>query len=83
MLRFPEDVQLIFNEMIPSYQLGYADYVYQTDDVATRTDELKILLKKKKKFSEDGLLLRNVFVKDLALEIANQWQYPSPYDFIQ
>ncbi|ABP90908.1 Acetyltransferase [Streptococcus suis 05ZYH33] len=29
-LRFPEDVQLIFKDMIPSYQLGYVDYVYQT-----------------------------------------------------
>jgi ribosomal-protein-alanine N-acetyltransferase len=45
MLRFPEDVQLIFNEMIPSYQLGYADYVYQTDDVATQNRRIKNLAK--------------------------------------
>ena len=49
MLRFPEDVQLIFNEMIPSYQLGYADYVYQTDDVATQNRRIKNLAKNLRK----------------------------------
>ncbi|MFX3997922.1 acetyltransferase [Streptococcus suis] len=29
-LRFPEDVLLIFKDMIPSYLLVYVDYVYQT-----------------------------------------------------
>ncbi len=44
-LRFPEDVQLIFKDMIPSYQLGYADYVYQTDNYATQNRRIKNLAK--------------------------------------
>ena len=78
MLRFPEDVQLIFNEMIPSYQLGYADYVYQTDDVATQNRRIKNLAKNFRKM--DYFYVMSL-PQDLALEIANQWQYPSPYDF--
>lgn len=78
MLRFPEDVQLIFNEMIPSYQLGYADYVYQTDDVTTQNRRIKNLAKNLRKM--DYFYVMSL-PQDLALEIANQWQYPSPYDF--
>uniref|UniRef100_UPI00289A49C0 N-acetyltransferase n=1 Tax=Streptococcus parasuis TaxID=1501662 RepID=UPI00289A49C0 len=78
MLRFPEDVQLIFNEMISSYQLGYADYVYQTDDVATQNRRIKNLAKNLRKM--DYFYVMSL-PQDLALEIANQWQYPSPYDF--
>lgn len=77
MLRFPEDVQLIFNEMIPSYQLGYADYVYQTDDVATQNRRIKNLAKNFRKMDYFYIM---PLPQDLALEIANQWRYQPPLE---
>lgn len=77
MLRFPEDVQLIFNEMIPSYQLGYADYVHQTDDIATQNRRIKNLAKNFRKMDYFYIM---PLPQDLALEIANQWRYQAPLD---
>ncbi|MGC4428907.1 GNAT family N-acetyltransferase [Streptococcus suis] len=72
MLRFPEDVQLIFKDMILSYQLGYVDYVYQTDNYATQNRRIKNLAKNFRYIMP--------LPQDLALEIANQWRYQPPLD---
>lgn len=71
-LRFPEDVQLIFKDMILSYQLGYVDYVYQTDNYATQNRRIKNLAKNFRYIMP--------LPQDLALEIANQWRYQAPLD---
>ncbi|MFI3112750.1 GNAT family N-acetyltransferase [Streptococcus suis] len=71
-LRFPEDVQLIFKDMILSYQLGYVDYVYQTDNYATQNRRIKNLAKNFRYIMP--------LPQDLALEIANQWRYQPPLD---
>lgn len=77
-LRFPEDVQLIFKDMIPSYQLGYTDYVYQTDNVDTQNRRIKNLVKNFRKMDYFYVM---PLPQDLALEIASQWRYEPPYDF--
>ncbi|WP_238138870.1 GNAT family N-acetyltransferase [Streptococcus suis] len=76
-LRFPEDVQLIFKDMIPSYQLGYVDYVFQTDNYATQNRRIKNL---SKNFRKMGYFYIMPLPQDLALEIANQWCYQPPLD---
>ncbi|WP_449453836.1 GNAT family N-acetyltransferase [Streptococcus suis] len=77
MLRFPEDVQLIFKEMIRSYQLGYVDYVYQADDVSTQNRRIKNLAKNFRKMDYFYIMPLS---QDLAVGIANQWHYQAPYD---
>lgn len=76
-LRFPEDVQLIFKNMISSYQLGYVDYVYQTDNNATQNRRIKNLIKNFRRMDYFYIM---PLQQDLALEIANQWRYEAPYD---
>lgn len=76
-LRFPEDAQLIFKDMIPSYQLGYVDYVYQTDHYATQNRRIKNLAKNFRKMDYFYIM---PLPQDLALEIANQWRYQAPLD---
>lgn len=76
-LRFPEDVQLIFKDMIPSYQLGYVDYVYQTDSYATQNRRIKNLAKNFRRMDYFYIM---PLPQDLALEIANQWRYQPPLD---
>ncbi|HFI0256644.1 TPA: N-acetyltransferase [Streptococcus suis] len=77
LLRFPEDVQVIFKEMISSYQLGYVDYVYQTDNHATQNRRIKNLAKNFRKMDYFYIM---PLPQDLALEIANQWHYQPPLD---
>ncbi|MGQ7383612.1 GNAT family N-acetyltransferase [Streptococcus suis] len=77
LLRFPEDVQLIFKDMIPSYQLGYVDYVYQTDSYATQNRRIKNLAKNFRRMDYFYIMPLS---QDLALEIANQWRYQAPLD---
>ncbi|WP_247644658.1 hypothetical protein [Streptococcus sp. NLN64] len=71
--RFPEDVQLILREMIPSYQQGYLDYVYQTDKPEIQARRIKNLVK-------NFRMMDYTFVmslpQELALEIVSDWQYP-------
>lgn len=76
-LRFPEDVQLIFKDMIPSYQLGYVDYVYQTDNYGTQNRRIKNL---SKNFRKMDYFYITPLSQDLALEIANHWRYQAPLD---
>lgn len=77
LLRFPEDVQLIFKDMISSYQLGYVDYVYQTDSYATQNRRIKNLSKNFRRMNYFHIM---PLPQDLALEIANQWRYQAPLD---
>lgn len=77
LLRFPEDVQLIFKDMISSYQLGYVDYVYQTDSYATQNRRIKNLSKNFRRMNYFHIM---PLPQDLALEIANQWRYQPPLD---
>ncbi|WP_261309564.1 GNAT family N-acetyltransferase [Streptococcus suis] len=63
---------MIFKDMIPSYQLGYVDYVYQTDNYATQNRRIKNLAKNFRYIMP--------LPQDLALEIANQWRYQPPLD---
>lgn len=76
--RFPEDVQIIFKEMIQAYQLGYVDYVYQTDKVDVQNRRIKNLIKS---FRRMDYFYVMPLSQDLALEIATQWRYDVPYDF--
>ena len=77
-LRFPADVQLIFKNMIMAYQLGYVDYVYQADQVATQNRRIRNLIKN---FRNMDYFYVMPLSQDLALEIATEWKYPAPYDF--
>ncbi|MBF0805657.1 GNAT family N-acetyltransferase [Streptococcus sp. 19428wA2_WM07] len=74
LLRFPEDVQLVLKDMIPSYQQGYMDYVYQTDKVDIQARRIKNLIKN---FRIMGYTYVMPMPQDLALEIASDWMYPS------
>lgn len=76
--RFPEDVQVLFQDMIPAYQLGYVDYVYQTDKVDVQQRRIKNLAKTFRCMDYYSVM---PLTQDLALEIANQWMYEPPYDF--
>ncbi len=67
--RFPEDVQIIFKEMIQAYQLGYVDYVYQTDKVDVQNRRIKNLIKS---FRRMDYFYVMPLSQDLALEIATQ-----------
>ncbi|WP_238145013.1 GNAT family N-acetyltransferase [Streptococcus suis] len=68
---------MIFKDMIPSYQLGYVDYVYQTDSYATQNRRIKNLAKNFRKMDYFYII---PLPQDLALEIANQWRYQPPLD---
>lgn len=74
LLRFPEDVQLILKDMIPSYQQGYMDYVYQTDKVDIQARRIKNLIKNFRIMDYTYVM---PMPQDLALEIASDWIYPS------
>ncbi|MBM7643303.1 GNAT family N-acetyltransferase [Streptococcus loxodontisalivarius] len=75
-LRFPEDVQEIFSQMIISYQLGYVDYVYQTDDVSIQNRRIKNLVKS---FRRMDYFYVMPLSQDLALDVINQWAYPKEF----
>ncbi len=77
-LRFPEDVQKIFLQMIQAYQNGYVDYVYQTDKVDVQNRRIKNLVKS---FRNMDYFYVMPLTQDLALEIAHDWKYEPPYDF--
>ncbi len=62
--------------MIPSYQLGYADYVYQTDSYATQNRRIKNLAK----ISEEWIIFTSCPCPGSGIEIANQWRYQPPLD---
>ncbi|MCP8379484.1 GNAT family N-acetyltransferase [Streptococcus suis] len=68
---------MIFKDMIPSYQLGYVDYVYQTDSYATQNRRIKNLAKNFRRMDYFYIM---PLPQDLALEIANQWRYQPPLD---
>ncbi|HFI2438492.1 TPA: GNAT family N-acetyltransferase [Streptococcus suis] len=68
---------MIFKDMISSYQLGYVDYVYQTDHYATQNRRIKNLAKNFRKMDYFYIM---PLPQDLALEIANQWRYQPPLD---
>ncbi|AWX96531.1 GNAT family N-acetyltransferase [Streptococcus suis] len=68
---------MIFKDMIPSYQLGYVDYVYQTDSYTTQNRRIKNLAKNFRRMDYFYIM---PLPQDLALEIANQWRYQPPLD---
>ena len=74
---FPEDVQFIFQEMIPVYQRGYADYVYKTDKADVQQRRIKNLAKSFRRMDYFYIMPLD---QELAVAIAT-WQYEVPYDF--
>lgn len=77
LLRFPEDVQLILKDMIPSYQQGYLDYVYQTEKADIQARRIKNLVKNFRKMDYTYVM---PMPQDLALEIVSDWIYPSQFN---
>lgn len=78
LLRFPEDVQLILTDMIPRYQQGYLDYVHQTEKVDIQARRIKNLVKNFRKMDYTYVM---PMPQDLALEIAQNWIFPSEFAF--
>lgn len=74
LLRFPTDVQLILADMIPRYQQGYLDYVYQTEKVEIQARRIKNLVKNFRKMDYTYVM---PMPQDLALEIAQDWLFPA------
>ncbi|MHB9781744.1 GNAT family N-acetyltransferase [Streptococcus sp. 10F2] len=65
---------MILKDMIPSYQQGYMDYVYQTDKVDIQARRIKNLIKNFRIMDYTYVM---PMPQDLALEIASDWMYPS------
>lgn len=78
LLRFPTDVQLILADMIPRYQQGYLDYVYQTEKVDIQARRIKNLVKNFRKMDYTYVM---PMPQDLALEITQDWLFPAELVF--
>ncbi|NYS49507.1 GNAT family N-acetyltransferase [Streptococcus danieliae] len=78
LLRLPTDVQLILADMIPRYQQGYLDYVYQIEKVDIQALRIKNLVKNFRKMDYTYVM---PMPQDLALEIIQDWLFPAEFVF--
>ena len=78
LIRLPTDVQLILADMIPRYQQGYLDYVYQTEKVDIQARRIKNLVKNFRKMDYTYVM---PMPQDLALEIIQDWLFPAEFVF--
>lgn len=78
LLRLPTEVQLILADMIPRYQQGYLDYVYQTKKVDIQARRIKNLVKNFRKMDYTYVM---PMPQDLALEITQDWLFPAEFVF--
>ncbi|MGT2686435.1 GNAT family N-acetyltransferase [Streptococcus porcinus] len=70
-----------FQTIIPEYQKGYVDYIYQTEDYEVQGRRLKYISKLFQVWQDKPWYYLMPLSQEAAETIANDWQYPSPYDF--
>ena len=78
--RMTETGRAIYLAMIPPYQSGYANYVFQTDKPDIQARRIKNLDKNFRRLLSQPYFYIQVMSQHSAEEIAS-WQYPAPYDF--
>ena len=70
----------IYLAMIAPYKTGYADYVFQTEKIATQARRIKNLDKNFRRLLTEPYFWIQPMSQDSADQIAS-WTYPAPYDF--
>ncbi|VTS23434.1 acetyltransferase GNAT Family [Streptococcus porcinus] len=70
-----------FQTIIPEYQKGYVDYIYQSEDYEVQGRRLKYISKLFQVWQDKPWYYLMPLSQEAAETIANDWQYPSPYDF--
>lgn len=70
-----------FRAIIPEYQKGYIDYIYQTEDYAIQGRRLKYISKLFQVWQDKPWYYLMPLSQEAIERIAHDWQYPSPYDF--
>ncbi|MGT2784067.1 GNAT family N-acetyltransferase [Streptococcus merionis] len=78
---FTPETRDLYSQMIPAYQQGYADYVFQTDKPDVQQRRLKNLEKSFQKLLREPSFYILPLGQTEAEEIANDWLYEPPYDF--
>ena len=74
--RFPKDVSEHYQQMIPAYQKGYADYVFQTDQEATQNRRIKQLAKTFRAYATKPYHYLQPLSPEDAMQVATDWQLP-------
>ncbi|WP_162012772.1 GNAT family N-acetyltransferase [Streptococcus sp. S784/96/1] len=72
--RFPKDVSEHYQQMIPAYQKGYADYVFQTDQEATQNRRIKQLTKTFRGYATKPYHYLQPLSAEDALQVATSWR---------
>lgn len=75
--RFPDDVSAHYQQMVPSYQKGYADYVFQTDKLDIQNRRLKQLSKNFRSYVDKPYHYIQPLSPEDAQEIVDKWN-PTP-----
>ncbi|MGT2844203.1 GNAT family N-acetyltransferase [Streptococcus hongkongensis] len=70
-----------FKSIIPEYQQGYLDYIYQSDKVDIQNRRLKYMSKLFQVWQDKPWYYIMPMSQPAAEIIANNWHYESPYDF--
>lgn len=79
--RLDPQASAYFKAIIPEYQKGYIDYIYQSDDYAVQQRRLKYMSKLFQVWQKKPWFYLMPMTQHSAEIIANDWHYPEPYDF--
>lgn len=70
-----------FKSIIPEYQNGYIDYIYQSDKADIQKRRLKYISKLFQIWQDNPWYYIMPMTQESAEIIAKDWLYPAPYDF--
>ncbi|MFI3634279.1 GNAT family N-acetyltransferase [Streptococcus parauberis] len=70
-----------FKSIIPEYQNGYIDYIYQSDKADIQKRRLKYISKLFQIWQDNPWFYIMPMTQESAEIIAKDWLYPAPYDF--
>ncbi|CAM4277762.1 GNAT family acetyltransferase [Streptococcus penaeicida] len=79
--RLDPQASAYFKEIIPEYQKGYVDYIYQSDICSVQKRRLKYMSKLFQVWQKKPWYYIMPLTQHSAEIIAKDWQYPAPYDF--
>lgn len=79
--RLDPQASAYFKDIIPEYQKGYLNYIYQSDNCSVQKRRLKYMSKLFLLWQKKPWFYIMPMTQESAEIIAKDWLYPAPYDF--